>query len=100
MAEAEELANSLFEKAKSGVDFDKLIKNHSDDEYPGIFQLANFGYEENTEPELLREKILSRSSMPTRFGDVSFSLDVGDCGLAVFHPDDCIFGWHVIKRIR
>ena len=44
-------------------------------------------------------QIYERSMMAPAFGDVSFSLGVGEVGLAWYDPNRSKFGWHIIKRI-
>jgi cyclophilin family peptidyl-prolyl cis-trans isomerase len=79
--EAHALALEIFERAKKGEDFDSLVKNYTNDEYPGIYRMANFGL------ELLKEKKeYSRAGMVWSFGEVSFGLPVGGIGLAVYDP--------------
>ncbi len=43
---------------------------------------------------------LPRGRMAKGFGDVGFSLQVGEIGLAEYHLKDSPFGWHIIKRIK
>ncbi|MEJ2722612.1 MAG: peptidylprolyl isomerase, partial [bacterium] len=43
--EAEKLAADLLEQAKAGADFDALVKEYTDDSYPGIYKMANLGVE-------------------------------------------------------
>jgi parvulin-like peptidyl-prolyl isomerase len=38
--------------------------------------------------------------MVPAFGDVGFTLRVGEIGLAPHDPTTSPFGWHVIKRIE
>jgi hypothetical protein len=40
-----------------------------------------------------------RAAMVPAFGDVGFSLEVGEVGLAGYDEKASPFGWHVIKRI-
>ncbi|MCJ7563163.1 MAG: peptidylprolyl isomerase [Candidatus Aminicenantes bacterium] len=93
--EARVLAVKLFERAKKGEDFDALVKKYTDDEYPGIYRMSNFGVEPNKE-----KKEYSRAGMVRSFGDVSFSLPAGGVGLAVYDPQKSKYGWHIIKRIE
>jgi peptidyl-prolyl cis-trans isomerase A (cyclophilin A) len=93
--EAEALAGKLFEQAKKGGDFDALVKANTDDEYPGVYAMTNFGVPPNKEA-----KEYSRGGMVRSFGDVSFSLPVGGVGLAVYDPAFSKYGWHIIKRVR
>jgi hypothetical protein len=92
--EAEKLALEIFERAKRGEDFDQMVKEYSDDQYPGIYKMSNF----NAEPEVDQGES-SRSVMVKAFGDVSFNLEVGEIGLAEYSPEESKYGWHIIKRI-
>jgi parvulin-like peptidyl-prolyl isomerase len=92
--EAEKLALEIFERAKQGEDFDQLVKEYTDDQYPGVYKMSNF----NVDPEMDQGES-SRSDMVKAFGDVSFALDVGEIGLAEYSLDECKYGWHIIKRI-
>jgi len=98
--EAKELAHQLFEEAKAGADFDALVKQHTDDSYPGIYGLSNFGVTP-AGPEF------PRGRMVAAFGDVGFKLAVGEVGMADWNPAKNAqgrpispFGWHIIKRIE
>jgi parvulin-like peptidyl-prolyl isomerase len=93
--EAEALAKELFERAKKGEDFDALVKGYTDDQYPGIYNMSNF----NVTPDSKKPEY-SRSQMVKAFGDVGFSLKVGDIGMAVFNPETSKYGWHIIKRLK
>jgi peptidyl-prolyl cis-trans isomerase A (cyclophilin A) len=93
--EAEALAKKLFEEARGGADFDALVKADTDDEYPGIYAMVNFGVAPDKD-----KKEYSRGGMVRSFGDVSFGLAVGAVGLAVYDPAFSKYGWHIIKRIR
>ncbi len=93
--EAERLALELYERAKKGENFDKLVKEYSDDRYPGEYRMSNFNVEPNQDPGEAY-----RSRMVKAFGDVSFKLSVNGIGLAEYDPEDCKYGWHIIKRIK
>jgi len=93
--EAQALAERLFEQARTGGDFDALVKANTDDEVPGVYAMANFGVTPNKEA-----KEYSRGGMVRGFGDVSFGLPVGGVGLAAYDPAFSKYGWHIIKRIR
>ncbi|RMH01368.1 MAG: hypothetical protein D6702_11655 [Planctomycetota bacterium] len=41
-----------------------------------------------------------RQQMAKAFGDVAFSLGVGEIGMAEYSPVESPFGWHIIKRIK
>jgi len=93
--EAELLAKEIFERAKKGEDFDALVKEYTDDEYPGIYKMSNIGID----PDKSKEEY-SRARMVKAFGDVSFKLGVNDIGLAEYDPETSKYGWHIIKRIE
>jgi len=91
--EAQKLAHEVFERAKKGEDFDALVKQYTDDEYPGVYRMANIGIT----PDPSKQEY-SRAGMVKGFGDVSFSLEVGGIGMAEYDPQKSKFGWHIIKR--
>lgn len=93
--EAELLVKEIFKRAKKGDDFDKLVKNFSDDQYPGIYKMSNFDLEPDES-----EGEYSRSKMVKAFGDLSFRLSVNQIGLAKYDPETSKYGWHIIKRIE
>jgi parvulin-like peptidyl-prolyl isomerase len=93
--EAEKLANEIFERAKKGEDFDALVKEYTDDTYPGVYKMANF----EVEPDVDQGEY-ERSKMVTEFGDVSFSLSVNEIGMAEYSPEKSKYGWHIIKRLN
>ncbi len=98
--EAEALARDLYERARTGADFDELIRLHTDDEHPGIYQMANFCSPSDMKAEATGEKVFPRSLMVSAFGDTGFGLVVDEIGLAEYHPVNSKYGWHIIKRIR
>jgi parvulin-like peptidyl-prolyl isomerase len=93
--EAEKLANEIFERAKEGEDFDTLVKEYSDDNYPGVYKMANFKTETDQD-----QGEYNRSEMVKEFGDVSFKLSVNEIGMATFSPERSKYGWHIIKRLN
>lgn len=99
-AEAEELAHELFAKAQAGEEFSKLVVAHTDDSAPGIYRMANDGFPGDTTSRIPSKHVMPRSQMATAFGDVGFSLDVDQFGLAAYDPASSPFGWHLIKRIK
>jgi hypothetical protein len=94
-ADAERLALEIFEKAKAGGDFDAMVKSYTNDSYPGIYKMTNRGV--SPDPA---GKEFSRTKMVQAFGDVSFGLEVGGVGLAVYDSATSAFGWHIIKRLE
>lgn len=43
---------------------------------------------------------MGRDGMVPAFGDVAFSLEVGEVGLAPYDAKSSPFGWHIIKRLE
>ncbi len=93
--EAETLARELLERAKSGEDFDALVKEYTDDQHPGIYRMSNVGI-----PPDAASQEFSRERMVRAFGDVSFSLEVNEIGMANYDPSASKYGWHIIKRLK
>jgi Xaa-Pro aminopeptidase len=93
--EAQALAEQILERVKKGENFDALVKQYTDDEYPGIYKMTNFG----VEPDKAKKEY-SRSGMVKSFGDISFGLSVNGIGLAVYDPRTSKYGWHIIKRLE
>lgn len=91
--EAEKLAWEIFDRAEAGEDFDALVKQYTNDSYPGIYTMTNRGVAK-------RKDASPRANMAASFGDVSFGLEVGEIGMARFNPDLSPFGWHIIKRLE
>ncbi|MAG56700.1 MAG: hypothetical protein CMJ83_10455 [Planctomycetes bacterium] len=90
--EAEILAKALLERARTGTDFAELASS-SDDRRGTTYAMSNYGEE-------VPEGFSPRTAMTKSFGDVAFSLRIGEVGLAAFHADDSPYGWHVILRIE
>jgi len=94
-AEAKSLAQEIFERAQKGEDFEALVKEYTDDQYPGIYKMSNIDI-----PPDKDKKEYSRSRMVKAFGDVSFSLSVGGIGVTEYDPEASKYGWHIIKRLE
>jgi foldase protein PrsA len=93
--EAETLAKELLFRARQGEDFDKMMREHSDDSGEGIYRMTNTG----TQPDGSQGE-MARHRMVKSFGDVSFGLEVGEIGMAAYHPMRSKYGWHIIKRLK
>jgi hypothetical protein len=93
-AEAEALAKDILEKSQAGEDFGALVKEHTDDQFPGFYFLANTGIEPNQANEFKREQMVKG------FGDVAFGLRMGEVGMADYDAQNSPFGWHIIKRVE
>ena len=42
----------------------------------------------------------ARNMLAKAFCDVSWRLEVGEVGVAPYHPKESPFGWHVIQRLN
>jgi parvulin-like peptidyl-prolyl isomerase len=92
--EAKKLAYDLLAQAKGGADFDKLVAANTDDSPPGIYAMSNKGVQPSGPDEYARE------GMVPAFGNVGFTLNVGEIGIADYDPQTSPYGYHVIKRIK
>lgn len=96
LPEAEQLAKELLGKAQAGEDFDKMVRDNTDDSAPGIYIMSDNG----VDTRLIPGDVIPRAGMVKSFGDTSFQLEVGQIGLAEYNVTDSPFGWHVIKRLE
>jgi hypothetical protein len=93
-AEAEKLAGDVLARAKKGEDFDKLMKDLSDDPGGGVYMMANRAARKGNPDEFMRDE------MVPAFGDVGFKLDVGGIAMSDYDAKKSPFGWHIIKRLK
>lgn len=93
--EAATLAAELLARAQKGDDFGELVKEFTDDSFPGIYKMANNGVEAD-----MAQNIYPRGRMVPAFGDVGFPLPVGGVGMAAHDAEKSPYGWHIIKRIE
>jgi hypothetical protein len=91
--DAAELAQELLERAQAGEDFDAMVKEYTDDRYPGVYRVTNRGAP-------LMEKSFSRDQVAVCFGDVAFRIAIGEVDLGKYHAGNCPMGYHVIKRLE
>ncbi len=91
--EARTLAYQLLAKAKGGADFDQLVKDNTDDAWPGIYSMSDVGV-----PPAAGET--PRDQMVPAFGNVGFKLAPGEIGIADFDLKTSPYGYHIIKRVR
>lgn len=94
-AEAENLAGDLYAKIADGADIDALIKQHTDDSYPGVYGMVADKAEQD-----LENNRFWRQGMVAAFGDTGWRLKVGEVGVALFNDKASPYGWHIIKRIK
>lgn len=92
--EAQALAEETLERARQGEPFDDLVATLTDDSAPGIYALRDV----NATP--LSASEYPRNRMVPAFGDVGFSLAVGEIGMASHDPASSPYGWHIIKRLE
>ncbi|GIK51156.1 MAG: hypothetical protein HPKKFMNG_01135 [Planctomycetes bacterium] len=93
--EAEKLAAQLWEQLLGGADFDKLVKEHTDDSHPGIYAMTL-----NPADADQGQGLYLRTNMVPAFGNVGWRLKVGEVGVAAYHAKNSQYGWHIIKRLR
>ena len=91
--EAGKLAEELYQRALDGEDFDALVKEYTNDSYPGIMRLTNKGAP-------MRGDSRTRDDVVYGFGDLAFSLKVGEIGIVYYGYSSSPYGWHVIKRLE
>jgi hypothetical protein len=88
------LAYQVLDMAKSGQDYDQLVVQYTDDQAPGIYKMSNSGVAPLSADEY------SRDGMVPAFGNVGFTLQVGEIGIADYNPATSPYGWHIIKRVN
>ena len=94
-ADAEKLANEVLAKARAGENFDALVQAHTDDQFPGVYALANTGVTKDpTKQEYGRDEMVSG------FSDAAFDLSPGNVGMSAYDAKTSPFGWHIIKRLQ
>jgi parvulin-like peptidyl-prolyl isomerase len=94
MDQAKTLAYQLLERARAGEDFDELVRQNTDDAFPGRYGMANRGVTPAGSNEY------GRANMVPAFGNVGFTLAVGEVGIADYDPQTSPYGYHVIKRVQ
>ena len=91
--EAKALAADILARARKGEDFGALVKQYTDDSFPGIYGMSNTGIAKGPGE-------VERGNMVKAFGDTSFSLKVGEIGMAEYDQQASPYGWHIIKRLK
>jgi len=93
--EARQLAHKLLDQLEHGADWAALKKRYSDDPPPGgPYKMANLGVQPRGKQEY------PRKGMVKGFGDVSFSLAVGETRIAEYDETASPYGFHIISRIK
>ena len=91
--EAKALAYQLLDRARKGEDFDALVRQYTDDQPPGIYEMSGISI-----PPLPGE--YPRDRMVPAFGNVGFAVSPGNIGIADYVPAASPYGWHIIKRLK
>lgn len=92
-SQAKTLAYDILNRARSGSNFDDLVKQYTDDQAPGIYSMSNSGVQPGPGE-------YSRDGMVPAFGNVGFSLKPGEIGISDYDPANSPYGYHIIKRLR
>jgi len=95
-ADAQLLAIEVLSKAQNGEDFDALVKEYTDDAFPGRYKMANVGID----PDPAHGQEFPREQMVPAFGNIGFKLKVGEIGMANYNNRTSPYGWHIIKRLK
>ncbi|MEM9410711.1 MAG: peptidylprolyl isomerase, partial [Planctomycetota bacterium] len=98
--EAETLAKEILAKAQAGDDYDELVRKHTNDSAPGIYNMSNYGVPGDNTSADPTQHIYQRTGMVPAFGNVGFPLNIGEIGLANYDPVESPYGWHIVKRIK
>ena len=93
--QAEKLAAQIFARIQGGTEFSALVKENTDDQWPGIYGMVTDRAKMNQ-----ANNILWRKGMVAAFGDVGWRLKVGEVGVAAFDLDNSPYGWHIVKRLK
>jgi len=100
-AEAERLAEKVFERVQEGEDWDELKERYSEDlskdgKPLGPYTLLNFGLD-STRPH----EIFERENWAPRIAHAVFTMDVGDAALIRYHDDEPgLVGYQIVKRLQ
>jgi parvulin-like peptidyl-prolyl isomerase len=93
--QAEKLAAQVYAKLQSGSDFDALVKENTDDQYPGVYGMVSEEARQNQ-----GKNIFWRKGMVPAFGNVGWRLKVGEIGVAAYDSTNSPYGWHIVKRTK
>jgi hypothetical protein len=98
--DAEKLAKDVLDRARKGQNFDTLVQQYTDDQFPGVYDMSNNG----VAPDKAKGEF-PRNGMVSGFSDIAFSLSPGNVDVSPYQPDKTKphyspFGWHIIKRIK
>ncbi len=96
---AQQLAETVLQRAKRGEDLGRLVRLYSDDrDRDGVYAIANFGVDGEGNAEI------ARLELARGFGrgltDAAFRLRPGEMTLVSHHEVRSPLGWHIVRRMR
>ena len=97
---ARRLAYELLEKVESGMDWDQLKQQFSDDRAKAGNKTANGPYRIVNEGLRYQPSEIPRAHYGKDLGDALFTMKVGDVRIVDYEPKDCPSGWHILKRLE
>jgi hypothetical protein len=100
--QARDLAYRLLDRIRSGVEFDLLKEEYTDDRArrTGV-ALGPYGaFNHGVSPKKGELGDIPRENFYPALAGVIFKLQVGEVGMADHHPKDCPDGWHIVKRLE
>jgi len=92
-AQADSMARSIHARAIGGENFDSLVVRYTDDQYPGIYKLANTGVAPAQDE-------YPRAGFVRGFGDAAFAMEVGQFARVDYDAQDSPYGYHILKRLE
>ena len=98
LEEARKLAYDLLAQLEGGADWTTLKNEYSADRMPGQGPGGPYGMSNHGVPPSAGER--KRDGMVPAFGDVGFTLDIGEIGVADHDPKKSPYGFHIIKRVK
>ena len=98
--EAARFAFELLRRARDGEDFIKLRDEFTEDPGKGPYTMTNRGIPAERAFPGQPPREYDRETMAKAFGDVGFSLEVGQIGVTDYEPATSPFGYHIIKRVK
>ncbi len=91
----------MVQRARGGENFDDLTLKYTQDQYPGIYAVANKGVQPGAPPkEYAKEAVreFAREKLNPVFG-IGFVISPGNIAIVECDPDTSPDGWHIFKRL-
>ncbi len=92
--EAETLAGEILIRIQNGESFDRMVKEFTDDAYPGIYTMVIEPRPNET------TRVFERNRMVPAFGNVGWRLQMDEIGVAAYDTTASPYGWHIVKRVK